>query len=98
MTKHLALLVTISNITMHWVGLGKENIDRLNFNKWIKTESVNFDEKVTIFYNYSDKNKISGEILEVTEEKIKNSCRFKQEWTNPEIKLSRYLVVLIEFW
>ena len=36
-----------------------------------KTESVNFDEKVTIFYNYSDKNKISGEILEVTEEKIK---------------------------
>ena len=64
--KHLTLLLLL--IGLAW---GQENPDRLILKSEQKTESVNFGEKVTIFYNYSDKNKISGSILEVTEEKIK---------------------------
>ena len=80
MTKHLTLLLLIG---LAW---GQENNDRLILKSRHKTESVNFGEKVTIFYNYSDKNKISGAILEVTEEKIK----FRQSNNGQiiEIKLS----------
>ena len=49
-------------------GFGQNNLDRLILKSGQKIESVNFGEKVTIFYNYSDKNKISGAILEATEE------------------------------
>ena len=80
MTKHLALILFVG---LAW---GKENTDRLILISGQKTESVNFDEKVTIFYNYSDKNKISGEILEVTEEKIK--FRRSKNGQVIEIKLS----------
>ena len=80
MTKRLTLLLLVG---LAW---GKENTDRLILKNGQKTESVNFGEKVTIFYNYSDKNKISGAILEVNEEKIK----FRQSKNGQviEIKLS----------
>ena len=76
-------LLSILFIGLAW---GKENTDRLILKNGQKTEYVSFGEKVTIFYNYSDKNKISGAILEVTEEKIK----FRQSKNGQiiEIKLS----------
>ena len=60
MTKHLTLLVHRIFSIVLFIGLawGQENIDRLILKSGQKTESVNFGEKVTIFYNYSDKSKI----------------------------------------
>ena len=80
MTKHLTLLLFIG---LAW---GQENTDKLILKSVQKTESVNFGEKVTIFYSYSEKSKISGAILEVTEEKVK----FRQSKNGQiiEIKLS----------
>ena len=80
MTKRLTLLLLVG---LAW---GKENTDRLILKNGQKTESVNFGEKVTIFYSYSEKSKISGAILEVNEEKVK----FRQSKNGQiiEIKLS----------
>jgi len=80
MTKHLTILLFIG---LAW---GQESTDKLILKSGQKTEFVKLGEEVTIFYNYSDKNKISGAILEVNEEKIK----FRQSKNGQiiEIKLS----------